>query len=293
MNISKIQTAGKEKKRSYFSIIFRRLIKKPKAVVGFVILLIIVLMVVFAEFIMPYAYDAIDTAHRMQPPNAEHIFGTDSFGRDVFSRLLYGGRYSLMIGISTVALSLAVGIVLGAIAGFYGGVVDQLIMRALDIVQAIPGMLLAVCISSVLGPGIVQCIVALAISSVAEYARLLRANIMSVRNAEYIEAAQVIKCSRFRTIFIHILPNSISPLIVQATMSVAGAIISASALSFIGLGVQPPVPEWGAMLSESRSVIRESPYLTIFPGLVIMITVLAINMIGDCLRDALDPKLKK
>ncbi|MGB8451017.1 MAG: ABC transporter permease [Anaerocolumna sp.] len=213
-------------------------------------------------------------------------------GRDIFSRVLYGGRYSISIGIIAIAIATFIGIVIGSIAGYFGGAIDNFFMRLLDVVQAIPGMLLMIVISAVLGPGFFNTIIAMSVSSISGMARMLRAQMMKERDNEYIEASQSINCSKLRIIYIHLLPNCISPIIVQATMGVAQTITLAAGLSFIGLGVQPPTPEWGAMLSASRSFIRQSPHLVIFPGLAIAITVLALNLLGDGLRDALDPKLK-
>lgn len=213
-------------------------------------------------------------------------------GRDIFSRILYGARYSISIGIIAVIISATIGMVIGAIAGFFGGAIDNILMRILDVMQAIPGMLLMIVISAVLGPGFFNTIIALSVSSISGMARMLRAQMMKERDNEYVEAAVSINCGKGKIIFSHLLPNCISPLIVQATMGVAQTITMAAGLSFIGLGVQPPLPEWGAMLSSARQFIRQSPHLVIFPGLAIAVTVLALNLLGDGLRDALDPKLK-
>lgn len=226
-------------------------------------------------------------------PSLAHLCGTDDLGRDIFSRLLFGGRYSLTMGIFSISISVMFGVIIGSIAGYFGGQVDNVIMRVLDVIQSLPGMLLTIVISAVLGAGYVNTILALSVNGIPGQARMLRAQMLRVRDSEYIEAAQSINCSKFRIIVKHLIPNSFSPLIVQATMGVANMIIMAAGLSFIGLGVQPPAPEWGAMLSGARQFIRSSPHMVIFPGLAIAITILALNLMGDGLRDALDPKLKR
>lgn len=280
------------RKQSMFSITLQRLAKNKLAIVGLIFVFIMVVLAIFAEYIIPYPYDSQDLASALQGPSAAHLFGTDELGRDIFSRVIYGGRYSLRIGILSVLLSGSVGILLGAVAGFFGGKIDNLIMRVLDVFQSIPGLLMAIAVSAMLGPGFTNCIIALSISTCPAYARLMRASILSVREMEYIEAATSINASNTRIIIQHVIPNAISPLIVQATMGVASAILAAASLSFIGLGVQPPEPEWGAMLSAGRSYIRGYGYMVIFPGITIMLTTLSLNMLGDGLRDALDPRLK-
>ena len=284
-----------EKKRkgsSPFMLTFQRLCHNRVAVVGMIITALLVLMAIFADYLMPYPYDKADFMATFAKPSREHLFGTDDLGRDILSRLIYGSRYSLRIGILSVSGAMVGGIVLGSIAGYFGGWVDNLIMRCLDVFQAIPGMVLSIAVSAVLGPGFGNCILALTISMIPSFSRMMRASILNVRKMEYLEAASSINCSSFRIIWRHVLPNSLSPLIVQATMSVATAILIAAGLSFIGLGVQPPDPEWGAMLSSGRAYIRDYPHLVLFPGITIMIAVLSLNMFGDGLRDALDPKLK-
>lgn len=271
----------------------RRLIKNKSAMLGLCVVLILALLAIFAEYIIPYDYTAMNMLDANKSPSWEHLFGTDDLGRDIFSRVIYGGRYSLRLGISAVIVSMLVGIVLGTLAGYFGGTVDQIIMRLLDVQSAIPGMLLSIVVSAVLGPGFNNTIVALAIGGIPGYTRLLRAQILSVRDQEYLEAARSINCSNIRIMARQILPNTLSPLIVNATMQCATTLLAAAALSYIGLGVQPPEPEWGAMLSGARSYIRLYPYQLIFPGVFIMITVIALNTFGDGLRDAMDPKLKK
>lgn len=281
------------KENSSVMAVLKRLSKNKSAMLGLIIIIVLIISAIFAPILAPYGYEQIDVVHAFQGPSMEHWFGTDNLGHDIFSRCLYGGRYSLLIGVCTVALSLIGGLILGSVSGYFGGVVDNIIMRFLDIIQSIPGQLLAIAVSAVLGTGLDKCVIALAIASCSGYARILRASIMSIRKSEYLEAAISINCTNRRIIMRHILPNTISPLIVQATMGIASAILSAAGLSFIGLGVQPPTPEWGAMLSAGRSYIRDYSYMILSPGILIMLTVLSFNMLGDGLRDALDPKLKK
>lgn len=281
------------KENSSVAAVLKRLSKNKSAMLGLIIIIVLIISAIFAPILAPCGYEEIDVIHAFQGPSLQHWFGTDNLGHDIFSRCLYGGRYSLLIGVCTVALSLVGGLILGSVSGYFGGLVDNIIMRFLDIIQSIPGQLLAIAVSAVLGTGLDKCVIALAIASCSGYARILRASIMSIRKSEYLEAAISINCTNRRIIMRHILPNTISPLIVQATMGIASAILSAAGLSFIGLGVQPPTPEWGAMLSAGRSYIRDYSYMILSPGILIMLTVLSFNMLGDGLRDALDPKLKK
>ena len=280
----------KHKGQSEFSRFVYQLSKNKMAMIGLVILLIEVLIAIFATQIAPYGYQEIDPTALRQAPSAKHWFGTDEIGRDIFSRVVVGTRYSLSMGIIATAISSVIGIVIGAVAGFW---TDNIIMRALDVIQSLPGMLLTIVMSAVLGSGYFNTILALSVGAIPGQARMLRANMLKQRKAEYIEAAYSINCSPARIIFTHLVPNSISANIVGMTMGVAHTIIQAASLSFIGLGVQPPTPDWGAMLSGARAFIRKSPHMVIFPGLAIAVTVLAVNMLGDGIRDALDPKLKK
>lgn len=283
---------GKKRRNSQFWLTLGRLKRNHLAMVGLVIIVVMIVLALLAPYISPYPYEAADFKNRYATPSAEHWFGTDELGRDIFSRLLYGSRYSLRIGLISVAISAIGGIFFGAIAGYFGGAVDNIIMRLLDVLQAMPGIVLAIAISAALGPGLTNSVIALSISSIPGYARMTRASILNIRKMEYLEAATSINCSNARIIWKHVLPNALSPLIVQATMGIAGAIMGAAMLSFIGLGVQPPTPEWGAMLSAGRNYLRDYPHLCIFPGVMIMMAVLSLNMLGDGLRDALDPKLK-
>ena len=276
-----------------FKRIMKQMKKNKMAMLGLIIFLIELILLVLAPVIIPYDYTAMDIMAIQQGPSAQHWFGTDELGRDIFSRILYGGRYSVTMGLISVAISTTVGMSIGAIAGYFGGQVDNVIMRVLDVIQSLPAMLLTIVISAALGSGYFNTILALSVNGLPASARMLRAQMMKVRDSEYIEAAVSINCSRFRIITSHLIPNSLSANIVQATMAVANMIVMAASLSFIGLGVQPPTPEWGDMLSGARQFIRQCPHMVIAPGMAIAITILALNLLGDGLRDALDPKLKR
>lgn len=271
----------------------RRLRTNSTAMFGLIVLALLILLSVFAPVIAPYHYTEMDMLQLNAAPSLKHLFGTDSLGRDILSRLIYGGRYSIFLGFSASVLSMAAAIVLGSLAGYFGGWVDNVVLRICDVVQAIPGILLSIVISAVLGPGFFNTILALAIGGIPSGIRLTRAQILSVRSEEYLEAVASVNCSSMRIMFRHILPNILSPLIVGFTMGIGNTIMLASSLSFIGLGVQPPAPEWGAMLSAGRDFIRNYPWQIIFPGIFVFVTVLSINLFGDGLRDALDPKMKK
>jgi len=280
------------KKQSQLFVTWRRLKRSKMAMCGFVIIGLLFVTAIFAEFIAPYPYAQQNLKETFQYPSIKHLFGTDDFGRDIFSRIVYGARISLEVGFLSVGISIIIGGFLGAIAGYYGGKLDQLIMRSMDILLSIPSILLAISIVAALGPGLVNLMIAVGISSIPRYARIVHASVLTIRDYEFVEAARAVGSSDLRIIFKHILPNCLAPLIVQSTLGVATAIIVAAALSFIGLGIQPPVPEWGAMLSGGRSFIRNYWFMTVFPGMAIMITVFGLNLLGDGLRDALDPKLK-
>lgn len=283
------------KKRSQFSEVWRRLKRNKMAMLGLFILIVLALLAIFAEQVAGYETKVIaqDVSNRLQGPSAEHWFGTDEFGRDIFARIIHGSRVSLVVGFISVAVSLIIGGVLGAFAGYYGGVIDLVIMRVMDILLAIPSILLAITIVAALGTDLVYVMIAIGISGVPGYARIVRASVMGIKDQEFVEAARAIGASNTSIIFREVIPNCLAPIIVQATLSVASAILSTASLSFIGLGVQPPAPEWGAMLSSGRSYLRDAMHLTLFPGLAIIVTILALNLLGDGLRDALDPKLKQ
>jgi len=273
--------------------VFARLRRSPLAMLGLAAVIALVLIAVFADYIAPYGYAAQDLMSAFEPPSANHWFGTDEFGRDLFSRIIYGSRISLQVGFIAVGIAVFAGGFLGAVSGYYGGRLDNLIMRGMDILLSIPSILLAIAIAASLGPGLFNLMIAVGISSTPNYARIVRGSVLSIRNQEFVEAAKAVGSSDLRIILKHIIPNCMAPIIVQSTLGVAIAILTAAGLSFIGLGIQPPVPEWGAMLSGGREYIRDYAYMTIFPGLAIMISILALNFLGDGLRDALDPKLKQ
>lgn len=288
-------TKNTNKKRSQWVEVWRRLKKNKMALLGLGILVILVLAAIFADQIANYNTVVIkqNLADRLQPPSAKHWLGTDEFGRDIFARIVHGARVSLIVGIVAVSISIIGGGILGAIAGYYGGKLDNVIMRLMDIFLAVPSILLAIAIVSALGPSLLNLMIAVSISSIPRYARIVRASVLSIRDQEFIEAAKAIGASNTRIIFRHIIPNSLAPVIVQGTLGVAGAILSTAGLSFIGLGIQPPAPEWGSMLSGGRQYLRYAWWVTTFPGVAIMITILSLNLLGDGLRDALDPRLKQ
>ena len=271
--------------------LWRRLRRSQSAQVGALILLLLILAAIFAPVLA--RYDPIDIGSDvLTPPGAQHFFGTDAYGRDIFSRVLYGARLSLMIGLISVAIAATVGVTVGLLAGYYGGWTDTGLMRAIDVMLAFPGILLALAIVSMLGPSLVNLMIAVGISSIPLYARLTRGSVLSARSELYVEAAQSVGVPN-RTILIrHLLPNIFAPVLVAATLGIGGAILSAAAPSFVGLGSQPPTPEWGRMLSEGRQYLRDQWWIATFPGVMIMLTVLAMNLLGDGLRDALDPRLK-
>lgn len=289
----KVKAADRIKKESQFMAVVKRIIKNPTAATGFIIFFIMVLLAIFAPLLTPYDYAQMDMTSTFQGPSLKHICGTDNLGRDIFTRLIYGGRYSLSMGFISMSAAATGGVILGALCGYFGGKFDFAVMRFLDIFQAIPGMLLTIAISAALGSGFDKTIFALAITRVPSIARLTRSSAMKLRGDEFVEAAEAIGCSQFRRIFVHVLPNSLAPVIVEVTMGIANTVITLSSLSYIGLGIQPPTPEWGAMLSAAKAYIRTYPYMIVFPGLFIATTVLSLNLAGDGLRDALDPRLKQ
>ncbi|MEI3614792.1 ABC transporter permease [Pseudogracilibacillus sp. SO30301A] len=272
--------------------LFKEFLSNKTAIFGAAIMFITIITAIFAPVIAPYPYDYIDLPKMLTPPNNEHIFGTDDLGRDIFSRVVYGTRISLVVGFGVVALSLLIGLVLGVIAGYFGGRIDSIIMGITDIFGSLPVILLAIAIIAALGPNLINLIIAMALVSWSRYTRLIRAEFLSLREQEFIEATRVLGMSSFRTIFKHMLPNAMAPIIVLTTMEFPVAIISEASLSFLGLGAQPPTPSWGSIISGGRMYIVEAPWIIFFPGLLLAILVLAFNLFGDSLRDFLDPRLK-
>ena len=291
----KVLISKQYSKRSKLGDFWHRYSQNKGAVVGLIILTLLALNCIFADVIYDYDTQVIgyNLAERFQSPSAEHWFGTDDYGRDIFYRLMYGARYSLLIGIATVFVSMMIGIPLGAVAGYFGGRFDLISFRFLDIIGAVPPLMMGIIVVSALGQGAVPLVLAMAISGMPPTARITRTAVMTVKNNEYVEAAKAIGMPTGMIILRHIIPNCLSVIIVRLSLQIAGSIVSASSLSFLGLGVPVPSPEWGALLAAGRAHIRNYSYMSTFPGLAIMITVLAFNMVGDGLRDALDPKLKK
>ena len=280
------------KHETNFTAIMKRLMKDPGAMIGLIILILLILACVFANFVTPYSPTQIDPDCVFATPSLAHPFGCDKLGRDVLARLLYGGRYSLGLGFLVSIIGMAIGVCLGAIFGYYGGKVDMITMRIMDIWQSIPGNLLAILISTAMGSGYFQTVLALTVGGVPGSIRGTRAMVLKEREMDYLEAARAMNCSDFLVIFKHMIPNVLSPTIVGTTMHIGQTIMSAASLSYIGLGIQPPMPEWGAMLADGKQYILKYPHLLIYPGVAIAITVLAFNLFGDGLRDALDPRLK-
>ncbi len=300
---AKMATSDFSKRSSPGIESFKRFLRHRSAQVGMFLFFMMLFAAIFAPLITQYdPIKPIMTEKRRSPPcihllgcpadKAEHLMGIDGNNRDLFSRIVYGSRLSLQIGISTITFAILVGGLLGAVAGFYGGWVDNLIMRIMDVLMAFPSLLLAIAIVSVLGPGLINALLAISIVSVPVYARVVRSSVLSVKGLDYVDASRAMGASNGWLIFQRIMPNALTPLIVQGTLGIASAILSAAALSFLGLGAEPPRPEWGLMLGEERNSVFNAPHLVFFPGLAIMLTVLSFNLLGDGLRDALDPRLR-
>ena len=292
---AELDILAKYKKRSELGEIWRRLRKNKAAVLGLVLLFIIFMSALFADVLYDYETEVVlpNYSSTLIAPCLEHPLGTDELGRDVLARIVHGSRLSLEIALLSTAISLSVGGIIGAYAGYIGGRFDSVMMRIMDIFLAIPNMLLALAIVAALGPNLMNLIIAIAISDIPRFARILRSTVLSIKDNDFVEAARAAGAKRSTIVFREVIPNCLAPLIVQASIVMAAAIILAAGLGFIGLGVQPPAPEWGAMLSSGRAYIRDYQYLVLFPGLAIVITVLAFNLLGDGLRDALDPRLKQ
>ena len=273
--------------------LWRRLRRNRAAVAGAGIVAVFVLLAVLAPILVPFNPVQGNLNDRLQPPGATHWLGTDELGRDLFSRILFGARVSLQIQIVAVVLALIVGLALGSVGGYLGGHVDNVIMRAMDVLLAFPGIFLALGIIAALGPGLLNLMLAAGISSVPQFARIVRASILSLKEREFVEAALALGSGSNRIMFRHLLPNCLAPIIVQSTLRMATVLLTASGLSFLGLGVQPPTPEWGAMLSNARSYLIVAPHVATIPGVAIMIVVVGFNLFGDGLRDTLDPRLRQ
>ncbi|MBD1380505.1 ABC transporter permease [Metabacillus arenae] len=263
------------------------------ALLGLGIVIFFIIIAILAPVIAPYGFREQDLAKRLLAPSSEHWFGTDDFGRDIFSRILYGARISLWVGFFAVLGSVIFGTILGIVAGYYGRWIDTIISRIFDIMLAFPSILLAIAVVAILGPSLQNALIAIAIINIPNFGRLVRAKVLSVKQEEYIMAARAVGMKDSRILLHHILPNSMTPIIVQSTLAIATAIIEAAALGFLGLGAQAPTPEWGKMLADSQRYLVQAPWTLFFPGLAIMLTVLGFNLIGDGLRDVLDPKMKQ
>lgn len=282
------------KKRSQLKTIWLQYNKNKLAMFGLALFLALVLVAVTSGLYLDYDTQVIEQhmKERLQPPSSEHWFGTDQYGRDMFARVVWGTRISLFVGVFTVAIALTVGSLFGALAGYYGGRVDNVLMRIMDVFLAMPGTILAVAIVGALGPGLFNVLLAMAISRIPQFARIVRSAIISIRGQEFIEAAKACGTRDSRIILRHIMPNAVGPIVVQVTLHMATTILGVAGLSFIGLGIEPPTPEWGSMLAEAKEQMRYHPYLMVSPGIAIGLAVLSLNLIGDGLRDALDPRLK-
>lgn len=279
-----------EKPESRLKSMWEALRKNKAALFGLFVIIVLIIIAIIGPYITPYDPNEQILLDKSQTPSADHWFGTDNLGRDIFSRVIVGTRVSLFVGVSAVAFSLVLGTIFGSIAGYFGGKIDAFIMRIMDIMLSIPSILLAVTLMAALGKGLDKAIIAIGVVSIPEYARIIRSSILSVKENDYVAAARVLGNSDTRIIFHHILPNVLSSIVVRATLGISTAILDTAALGFLGLGVQPPIAEWGDMLGRVRSMVLVYPHMLIFPGLAITLAVLAFNLFGDGLRDALDPK---
>lgn len=270
----------------------RRLLRNKLAIAGMVILVVFLLSALLAPWLAPYDPLKQELVRRREPPSTEHLLGMDEVGRDLLSRVIFGARTSLQVGVGSVSFAIMIGALLGALSGYLGGWVENVVMRIMDILLAFPSLLLAIAIVSILGPGLMNMLYAIAVVSIPVYGRIVRASVLSVKEQDYILAARAIGVPPGRMLFRNVLPNCLTPLIVQATLGIATAILDAAGLSFLGLGAQPPIPEWGAMLGSGRGSVFTAPHIVFFPGIAIMLLVLGFNLLGDGLRDALDPRLR-
>lgn len=273
--------------------IWKRLSSNKGAVFGVIIIFSTLIIAISANILAPYGYAAMDLPNMIKAPSWQNLFGTDEFGRDIFSRVIHGTRVSLLVGFGAVGITMVIGITLGALAGYYGGIIDHIITGLTDIAWSFPVVILAIAFVAVLGPSLPTVIIVVALVSWGSFTRIVRAQFLILREQEFIDATRVLGMSDMRIIFKHLLPNSLAPIIVLTTMEVPKAIIIEASLSFLGLGVQPPVPSWGSIMSEGRSFIVEAPWITLFPGLALALFVLGFNLFGDALRDTLDPRLKR
>ncbi len=292
MTTAAVEAAARPIEEPRRNMTLRRFLRNRGAMIGCVVLLLMILASIAAPILSAYDPNEMAPADRWLEPGPAHLFGTDNFGREMFSRVLYGGRISLPMGLISVSIALTVGLIGGLLAGYYGGLVDTLIMRVVDLMLAFPGLLLALVIVATLGPSLVNAMIAVGISSVPTYIRVVRAGVLSTRVLEFVDASRALGASDWRIIVRHLLPSIVPSVIVLSTLGVASAMITGAALSFLGLGAKPPTPEWGSMLSEARSFLRLAPWTMTYPGLAIVVAALSINLIGDGLRDVLDPRMK-
>lgn len=274
-------------------VIGRRILRNRAFVLGGIVVLMFLMLAIVPQLFTSYDPIGKNLSERLLSPSAAHWFGTDDLGRDIYARVVYGARISLMVGLLSVGIALVIGSLIGVVAGYFGGNIGEVLMRVIDILLAFPSILLAILIVAILGPGLINAMVAIGIVNIPIYARLLRSTSLQIRNNEFIEAAHAMGASHTRIIFHHILPNCLSPLIVQATLGIGAAILETAGLSFLGLGAQPPTPEWGTMLAQGKDFIRTAPWTLFFPGIAITMVVVAFNLMGDGLRDLIDPRTAK
>lgn len=287
------QKAPRKAKKSTWSEVLHRLSRNKVAMFSLFMIIAILLVTVFADFIAPYSYKAVDMKNSFAPPSLAHPFGTDNFGRDILSRVIYGGRVSLLVSLLAISISTVVGGTLGAVAAYVGGTLENVIMRCLDVLMAIPALLLAISISAALGSGVVNSAIAISVAGIPSSARMMRAVVLGIKDQEYVEAARANGARHPRILLHEIIPNTLAPILVDITLRIGANILQISSLSFIGLGVQPPTPEWGSILAAGRDYIRDYWPMVVFPGLAIMLTLIFFNLFGDGLRDAMDPRMKK